>query len=56
MRDALESKQISLTMPLAWYQKLAHIANTYGITVQDVIKQIVGENLSLLPTKEATKE
>lgn len=44
-RDALQSEQISLTIPKSWFDKLEMLEKVYGLTKQEIIRQWLADKL-----------
>jgi hypothetical protein len=54
-RNALETEHIYLTVSKKWYGEMARIANEKGLSMQDLIRDWIGEKINLLPScSEAT--
>lgn len=49
-QNALETTQISLTIPTKWVEQISKLSTTYSLTKQDIIKQWIAEKLSMIPT------
>jgi hypothetical protein len=54
--DAVKTKQITITVSDKWYGELARLANTYGLSIQDIIRDWIGEQIGLLPTCQKLEE
>lgn len=51
-QNALESEQISLTLPKTWLKELWKQADIYFLTPQDIIREQIRKYIDSLPKKD----